>query len=81
VSKTPPKIPQLLRMKSSSIAEIGYADNQLFVRFAAGKLYRYAGVTPEQFAAVRNAKSVGKALQVEVLAKHDGQLVLEADGA
>lgn len=75
------KIPALMRVKSSSIAEIGYADEQLFVRFAAGRLYRYPGVSAEQFNAVRIAKSVGKALQLEVLAKHTGKVVPEPDGA
>lgn len=81
MTKAVPKIPQLLRMKSSSVAELGYADGHLFVRFAGGSLYRYPGVSAEQFAAVRTAKSVGKALQVEILAKHTGTLVPEADGA
>lgn len=75
------KIPPLLDMKSSSISQIGYADGQLYVRFAKGKLYRYAGVSSEQFAALRTAESVGKHLQTHILAKHEGQLVPEADGA
>lgn len=35
----------------------------------------------DQFNAVRTAKSAGRALQLEVLAKHTGELVPEADGA
>lgn len=75
------KIPPLFRVKSSSISEIGHADGALFVRFAAGSLYRYPGVSLDTYNAVRNAKSVGRALQLDVLAKHTGTLVPEADGA
>lgn len=81
MTKTAAKIPALMRVKSSSIAEVGYADGHLFVRFVAGSLYKYPGVTAEQYAKVRNAQSVGRVLQIEILAKHTGALVPEADGA
>jgi hypothetical protein len=75
------KIPPLFRVKSSSISEIGHADGALFVRFAAGSLYRYPDVSLDTYNAVRNAKSVGRTLQLEVLAKHQGVVVSEPDGA
>jgi hypothetical protein len=79
--KPVPKVPRLVRVKSSSVSEIGHTDGHLFVRFAAGSLYSYPGVTADQFKAVQTAKSVGRALQAEILAKHKGTLVQEPDGA
>lgn len=76
-----PKLPPLFRVKSSSISEIGHADGAMFVRFAAGSLYRYPGVSLDTYNSVRNAKSVGRQLQLDVLAKHQGTLVPETDGA
>lgn len=81
MSKSATKIPPMMRVKSSSIAEVGFASGTMFVRFAAGRLYRYPGVTQDRFNTVRNSKSVGRALQLEVLANHDGYLVNEPDGA
>jgi hypothetical protein len=75
------KIPPLFKVKSSSIAEVGHANGELFVRFAKGRLYRYPGVSLEQFAKLRKAESVGKHLQVHILAHHTGTLVPEPDGA
>ena len=81
MKKAATHIPPMMRVKSSSIAEVGFSNGTMFVRFAAGRLYRYPGVTQDRFNTVRNAKSVGRALQLEVLANHEGFLVSEPDGA
>jgi len=44
---------------SSSISRIGYEDGTLEVVFANGGHYSYEGVKPEEFEALRTAKSIG----------------------
>ncbi len=70
MSKTPPAHIPLVDVASSQIHSIGHdpATNTLAVRFRKGygakrepgSLYHYANVSSEQFAAFRDADSLGK---------------------
>ncbi len=42
------------------LASVGYADPILEVEFTDGAVYQYTGVTPETFAALLNAPSMGR---------------------
>lgn len=77
------KLPAMLDVRSSSIAQIGYDGEALFVRFMRGSVYRYPGVKPAEFADLRKAESMGKHLQVNILRNYMGSVVPddEADGA
>jgi hypothetical protein len=72
-------IPPMHTIKSPSIAAIGHADGALFVRFAKGSTYRYHGVTPEQYEALRSAESIGRHLQTAILSRVSGELVKEPE--
>jgi hypothetical protein len=74
------KVPPLIRVKSSSVAEMGFGEGALFVRFAAGSLYRYPSVSAEDYAELGRAPSIGRALAA-LQAQHKGVLVPEVDGA
>lgn len=60
---TKPKHPTIAMCacKSSQVAEIGHcpATNTLAVRFSRGGTYHYPGISAEQFAALKGAKSIG----------------------
>lgn len=73
-------LPAMFSVQSSSISHVGFADGVLFVRFAKGRAYSYSGVTAEQYKALREAKSIGKHLQVEVLQHISGNLIPEDEG-
>lgn len=71
------KVPPMTAMRSNSISDVGYDGKQLFVRFKHGSLYRYPGVSLEQYKALRNAESVGHHLQTQILRHHNGYVVPE----
>lgn len=50
------------QVSSSNIATVGFSEGVMEVRFKNGGLYRYEGVTLEQFVALKNAESVGRHL-------------------
>lgn len=78
MEKTAPKgIPKLERVKSSSISEIGHDGQHLFVRYAAGNLYRFKDISVEQYNALRNAKSAGNHMNTYIIPKTKGVLVNE----
>jgi hypothetical protein len=79
MTKAMPKLPPMFSVASSSISHVGFADGTLFVRFAKGRAYSYPGVSADQYKALREAKSIGKHLQVEILRNVEGQLVKEGD--
>jgi hypothetical protein len=71
-------IPKLNPVKSNAIGAIGHdASGNLFVRYKGGGLYRYPGVTLDQYNELRKAESVGKHLQVNILRHCTGELVQE----
>lgn len=73
------KIPTMLNVSSSSISQVGYDDGALFVRFVKGKLYRYPGVTPDEYAELRKSESIGRHLQLNIMTKSTGALVPESE--
>lgn len=77
--KSPTGVPGLILsdVKSSSIAAIGHLDGSLYIKFVRGALYRYEGVPAPLFKLAREAESVGKFLQVEVMRKYSGIVVPE----
>jgi hypothetical protein len=48
-------------LESSSLRSLGYdpTTNTLEVEFKSGRIYRYLGVPPTEYAALRNARSIG----------------------
>lgn len=71
-------IPPLLAVTSSAVSHVGHADGALFLRFKGGKLYRYPGVSAEQYAALGSANSLGLHLRETIFPKHKGELVKES---
>lgn len=56
--------PEMHPVSSSNVAELGYDENnqQLYVRFVNGSLYRYAGVPIYEYEALDAAPSIGSYL-------------------
>ena len=56
--------PQMHPVSSSNVAELGYDENnqQLYVRFVSGSLYRYSNVPIYEYEALDNAPSIGSYL-------------------
>jgi hypothetical protein len=65
-------LPAMQEVKSSSITHIGHSGTDLFVRFAKGTTYHYAGISADQFNALASAESAGKHLREHILHKHQG---------
>ena len=59
---TKPKLPTMKAAKSQMFSQYGYDPDTktLAVRFANGGTYTYPGVTPEAFASMEGAESIGK---------------------
>ncbi len=59
-------------VKSSTIKAIGYDPDTLAldVEFINGGLYRYENVSPEAYAALENAESIGSHLQKQIKGKY-----------
>lgn len=47
-------------VKSTSIVSVGHDGDTLEVEFTNGAIHTYAGVTPEQYADLLKAPSIGK---------------------
>jgi hypothetical protein len=62
-------------VSSSSIKSIGHDGDTLEVEFHSGKVYRYAGVSATDAAALIGAKSIGKHFGAHVRGKFDHTLV------
>lgn len=62
-------------VSSSGATHIGHDGNTLHVTFPGGKTYAYAGVSADQFHALRTAKSVGKHLNASIMPGRTGKLV------
>ena len=64
-------------MNSETIIQAGYdpASKTLELTFAQGKTYRYESVTPEQFAELMNAKSIGSHFSSTLRKSHKGEVV------
>ncbi len=56
--------PKMHPVSSSNVAELGYDENnqQLYVRFVSGSLYRYSNVPIYEYEALDNAPSIGSYL-------------------
>jgi hypothetical protein len=61
------QIPPLITVDSSSVRQVGHADNTLFVRYHDGRLVRYPGVTTKQYEALGNARSILRYLREAIL--------------
>jgi hypothetical protein len=60
---------------SKLLKSIAYEDGVLEVVFNKGTAYRYAGVTPEQFDAMKSADSVGGHFLREIKPKLTGERI------
>lgn len=58
--------------QSSQVKAHGHcaATNTLCIEYASGGRYHYEGVTPEQYAELCKAESVGKHLHAQIKGKH-----------
>ena len=72
-----PGLPSLTPVRSSTVDEIGWKDDQLFVRFLVagtdkgnGPIYRYDGVPEAKFRKLVTARSKGKYLGKNVKGKY-----------
>lgn len=65
-------LPQMQPVTSSNIAAIGHDGNDLYVRFASGKTYRYADVPAGDHDAFINADSHGKHFVEHIKNNYDG---------
>lgn len=66
----------LEEVKSSMLAAVGYdaATKTLAIQFKTGKrgtVYQYPGVTPELYAELRAAPSIGAVVKQKILGKFD----------
>lgn len=53
-------MPKMVPVVSSNLAEVGYEDGTLYIRFHSGGLYSYSNVPPAVFLGLMNAPSLGK---------------------
>jgi hypothetical protein len=64
---TKPKTIAMSAVKSNQIAEIGHDGDTLAVRFQhGGTLYHYHGVSPDDFAKLQAAESMGSHLHQHI---------------
>lgn len=70
-------------VKSSNVRSVGYdeATRQLHVEFSAkdarmpGRVYEYAGVSPDEHRALMSAQSIGTHFAAHIKSKHTGHLI------
>lgn len=60
---------EMVKVESSNVVAMGYADGALFVRFASGSAYRYADVPKELWHALESplTKSKGKFIATRIV--------------
>jgi hypothetical protein len=63
---------------SSQIAAIGHDGNTLAVKFSSGATYYYSGVSQEDFAAFKDADSIGSHFGKFIRGKFDSVRLPEA---
>ena len=63
---------QMLKVESSVIAEVGYDEPYLRIKFKSGQTYDYVGVSQEQFKELIKAPSKGKYFRENILDKFPG---------
>lgn len=62
----------LTPVKSSNIAELGWNDGVLHVKFSNGGLFSYSGVTSQAYNGLLGAKSIGAHFAKHIRPKHKG---------
>ena len=60
------KIQELIKVESSNIDMIGYDDNQIFVQFKGGGIYKYNKTDLDVFNEMKKSESVGKFLNTKI---------------
>ncbi len=70
----------MVPVKSSNIAAVGYDTSGLRVQFKDGATYVYAGVPADLHANLMGAESVGKFLASEIRGKFKAQKLEPTDG-
>lgn len=63
------KIP-MIPVSSSAMTHVGHVGTTLHVRFPSGRLYEYAGVSPETYAGLLKAKSIGSHFQTQIRGRY-----------
>ena len=70
--------PTMHEVNSSAVSHLGHSGSTLHVRFKNGGTYSYEGVTPEEFEALKSAKSIGQHLQSNIASRITGKKVSSA---
>lgn len=53
---------KMVKVESSAVKALGFADGVLKVQYTSGGTYSYKGETAAEFKKLRGAKSIGKSL-------------------
>jgi len=69
--KTIPMVP----VKSSALKSVGHFGSTLHVVFADGSKYEYVGVSPQAFASLLKAKSVGQHFLANIRDHYKGRQI------
>jgi len=64
-------------VSSSLISSIAHDGDILEVVFNSGQTYRYSGVTPEEFAALKDAKSIGRHFGTHIRGQYQHERIEE----
>ena len=67
--------PVMKKVKSSMIAEIGYADRNLRVRVNDGRIYEFKRVPPAVYRRLSTSDSVGQGFNRDIRGKYDHEKV------
>ncbi len=69
----------LVKVKSANLRAVGWAGGELLVEFVRGGRYRYLDVPEEVYAALMNAKSVGRFFRQRVRSRFKYEKVLAVE--
>lgn len=61
---------EMIKVESSNVERIGWEDNNLFVEYKGGNLYKYENVTREIYLELLGSKSRGHYLNESIKGKY-----------
>lgn len=70
------KLPSMNPVKSSNVKAVGYMDNDLYVEFHNGGIFRHRNVPADMHKAIMNTDSVGKFYQARIKGFFQGEQVV-----
>lgn len=63
-------LPLMEQVVSSNIEAVGYAEENLYIRFTSGDTYKYVGVSAPVYAAFRADSSLGKSIRSLIIPRY-----------